>query len=66
MATLTYVQCMAAFEHITHNVMEQDNGSPLLEVLTNSGIDNIYGLLSLNKQQIDALKYNDSGMMQLL
>ncbi len=66
MATLTHVQCMAAFEHITHTVMEQTDGSPLLKALANSGIDNIYGLLSLNKQQIDALKYNDSGMMKLL
>ena len=57
---------MTTFEHITHNVMEQDDGSPLLKALTNSGIDNIYDLLCLKEQQIDALEYDDSGTMRLL
>ena len=66
MATLTHVQCMAAFKHITHTIMEQDDGSPLLKALAYSGIDNIYDLLCLNKQQIDALEYDDSGTMKML
>ena len=61
MATLTHVQCMAAFEHITHTVMEKDNGSPLLKALATSGINNIYGLLSLDQQNIAALHYDHNG-----
>ena len=66
MATLTHVQCMAAFEHITHTVMEQTDGSPLLKALATYGIDNIYGLLSLDRQHIAALKYDDSGTRKFL
>jgi hypothetical protein len=66
MATLTHVQCMAAFEHITHTVMEQTDGSPLLKALANSEIDNIYALLCLDQQQIDALEYDDSGTRKFL
>ncbi len=66
MAALTHVQSMAAFKHITHTVLDQDDGSPLLRELTTAGVSDIFDLLSLNKQQIDALNYNDSGTMKLL
>ncbi len=66
MATLTHVQCMAAFEHITHTVMEQTDGSPLLKALAKSKIDNIYALLCLDQQQIDAQEYDDSGTRKFL
>ena len=66
MTATTYAQYMAAFKHITHTILEQDDGSPLLKALAYSGIDNIYDLLCLNRQQIDALEYNDSGTMKML
>ena len=66
MAATTYAQYMAAFKHITHTIMEQDDGSPLLKALANSGIDNIYDMLTLKDQQINALEYDDSGTMKLL
>ncbi len=65
MTITTYAQYIAAFKHITHTIMEQDDGSPLLKAPANSGIDNIYDMLTL-KQQIDALEYNDSGTMKPL
>ena len=57
---------MAAFKHITHNIMRQVDGSPLLKVLTNGGANDIYGLLSLDRQQTAALEYDDNGMAKLL
>ena len=66
MTATTYAQYMAAFKHITHTIMRQDDGSPLLRALANSGIDNIYDMLTLTQQQMDALEYNDSGTMKLL
>ena len=66
MTATTYAQYMAAFKHITHTIMRQDDGSPLLRALANSGIDNIYDLLCLNRQQIDALEYDDSGTRKYL
>ena len=64
MAALTHVQCMTAFEHITHTVMDQDDGSPLLKALANAGAND--ALIGLSKQQIDALEYNDGGTTKLL
>jgi hypothetical protein len=66
MTALTHAQCIDAFEHITRNVMWQEDGDPLLKALTNAGINDILSLLILDKQQIDALKYDDNGTMTLL
>jgi hypothetical protein len=66
MTALTHAQCIDAFEHITRNVMWQEDGDPLLKALANAGIDDILSLLILDEQQIDELKYDDSGTMTSL
>ncbi len=66
MDTTIEQRAMAAYKHVTSIVLDQPDGSPLLKALAYSGIDNIYDLLCLNQQQIDALEYDDSGTMKLL
>jgi hypothetical protein len=66
MTALTHAQCIDAFEHITRNVLWQEDGDPLLKALANAGIDDINGLLILDEQQIDELKYDNGGNMTLL
>jgi hypothetical protein len=66
MTALTHAQCIDAFEHITRNVMWQEDGDPLLKALTNAGIDDINSLLILDAKEIDGLKYDDNGTMTLL
>jgi hypothetical protein len=63
MTALTHAQCIDAFEHITRNVMWQEDEDPLLKALAHAGIDDINGLLILDAQQIDELMYDNSGTM---
>ena len=46
--------------------MWQEDGDPLLKALANAGIDDILSLLILDEQQIDELKYDNSGTMTSL
>jgi hypothetical protein len=61
MTALTHAQCIDAFEHITRNVMWQEDEDPLLKALAHAGIDDINGLLILDAQQIDELMNDTAG-----
>ncbi len=59
-------RAMAAYKHVTSIVLNQPDGSPLLKALATSGINNIYGLLSLDRKNIAALNYDHNGTKKFL
>ncbi len=61
MDTTIEQRAMAAYKHVTSIVLDQPDGSPLLKALATSGINNIYGLLSLDGKNIAALNYDHNG-----
>ncbi len=61
MDTTIEQRAMAAYKHVTSIVLDQPDGSPLLKALATSGINNIYGLLSLDRKNIAALNYDHNG-----
>jgi hypothetical protein len=55
-----------AFKHITEMTMDQEADSPMLKALANSKIDNINGLLNLNRWKIETLQYDNNGTLTTL
>ncbi len=66
MDTTIEQRAMAAYKHVTSIVLDQPDGSPLLKALATSGINNIYGLLSLDGKNIAALNYDHNGTKKFL
>ncbi len=57
-------RAMAAYKHVTSTVLNQPDGSPLLKALDNAGVLDILDLLSLTRQQVHSLSYDDNGTMK--
>ncbi len=63
MAPMTRAMREQAFIHITQTTMDQPAGSPLAMALDNSQVNDILFLITLTKEQIAALKYDDNGTL---
>ncbi len=57
-------RAMAAYKHVTSTVLNQPDGSPLLKALDNAGVFDILDLISLTRQQVHSLSYDDNGTMR--
>jgi hypothetical protein len=66
MNTLDREQSVEAFKHITQNVMLKEDSDSLMKALDMARIDNIQMLLSLDEEEIKALKYEHDGNLKVL
>ena len=66
MSALGRAQRVEAFQHVTQNIMLQEETDTLIQALALTQIDNITGLLTLNKQSIETLQYIDNGSLTSL
>jgi hypothetical protein len=64
MDTTIEQRAMAAYKHVTSNILNQLEGSPLLTALNNAGVFDISDLISLTGQQVHSLSYDDNGTMR--
>ncbi len=64
MDTTIEQRAMAAYKHVTSNILNQPEGSPLLTALNNAGVFDISDLISLTGQQVHSLSYDDNGTMK--
>ena len=61
MPALTRDQGRQCFRRILQDVLGQDDDSPLSLSLHDEGIDDIFSLMSLDKDTVDMLKYTPAG-----
>ena len=59
---LTKTKAIAAFKHIVSNVFEAPDDGPLSKALEHAGYDNIWTLITLRDEDIEALTFDKSAM----
>ncbi len=64
MDTTIEQRSMVDYKHVTSNILNQLEGSPLLTALNNAGVFDISDLISLTGQQVHSLSYDDNGTMR--
>jgi len=57
---LTKTKAIAAFKHIVSNVFEAPDDGPLSKALEHAGYDNIWALITLRDEDIEALTFDKS------
>jgi len=57
---LTKTKAIAAFKHVMSNVFEVQDDGPLSKALEHAGYDNIWTLITLQDEDIEALTFDKS------